>query len=40
LYLMCAKKLFFWKYFETKKSFWKDFLTKNIFDEVILVFDS
>ena len=40
LFLMCAKKLFFWKYFETKKSFWRDFLTKNIFYEVILVFDS
>ena len=40
LLLMCAKKLFFWKYIETKKSFWRDFLTKNIFCEVILVFDS
>ncbi len=37
---MCAKKIFFWKYIETKKSFWRDFLTKNIFYEVILVFDS
>jgi len=40
LFLMCAKKLFFWKYIEIKKSFWRDFLTKNIFYEVILVFDS
>jgi len=40
LFLMCAKKLFFWKYIETKKSFSRDFFTKNIFYEVILVFDS
>jgi len=40
LFLMCAKKLFFWKYIETKKSFWRDFFTKNIFCEVILVFVS
>ena len=40
LFLMCAKKLFSWKYIETKKSFWRDFLIKNIFCEVILVFDS
>ena len=40
LFLMCAKKLFFWKYFEIKKSFWRDFLTNNIFYEVILVFGS
>ena len=40
LFLMCAKKIIFRKYIETKKSFWKDFLTKNIFYEVILVFDS
>ena len=40
LFLMCARKLFFWKYIETKKSFCRDFLTKNIFYEVILVFDS
>ena len=40
LFLMCAKKLFSWKYIETKKSFWRDFLTKKIFFEVILVFDS
>ena len=40
LFLMCAKKLFFWKYIEIKKSFWRDFLTKNIFYEVILVFVS
>ena len=40
LFLMCPKKLFFWKYIETKKYFWKDFLTKNIFYEVILVFNS
>ena len=40
LFLMCAKKLFSWKYIETKKSFWRDFFTKNIFCEVILVFDS
>ena len=25
LFLMCAKKLFSWKYIETKKSFWRDF---------------
>ena len=35
---MCAKKLIFWKYIETKKSFWRDFLIKNIIYEVILVF--
>ena len=40
LFLMCGKKLFFWKYIETKKSFWGYFLTKDIFDEVLLVFDS
>ena len=40
LFLMCAKKIIFWKYIETKKSFWRDFLTKDIFNEVILVFDS
>ena len=40
LFLMCAKKLFFGKYIETKKSFWRDFLTKNTFYAVILVFDS
>jgi len=43
LFLMCAKKLFFWKYIETKKSFWtfwRDILTKNILYKVILVFDS
>ncbi len=40
LFLMCAKKLFFWKYIEIKKSFWREILTKNIFNEVILVFDS
>ena len=39
LFLMCAKKLFFWKYIETKKSFWRYFLTKNTFYEVILVSD-
>ena len=25
LFLMCAIKLFFWKYFEIKKSFWRYF---------------
>ena len=40
LFLMCAKKIFFWKYIEIKKTFWRDFLTKNIFYEVILGFDS
>ena len=25
LFLMCAMKLFFWKYFEIKKSFWRYF---------------
>jgi len=40
LLLMCAIKLFFWKYFEIKKSFWRDFLTREIFYEDILVIDS
>ncbi len=40
LFLMCAKKIFFWKYIETKKYFWSDFLTKSIFCEDILVFGS
>ena len=39
LFLMCAKKIFFWKYIETKKSFGEIF-NKNIFYEDILVFDS
>ena len=39
LFLMCAIELFFWKYFEIKKTFGR-VLNKNIFYKVILVFDS
>jgi len=28
---MCAKKLFSWKYIETKKSFWRDFQLRTFF---------
>ena len=34
LFLMCAIKLLFWKYFEIKKSFWRYFEQRTFFIEL------